>query len=128
MFDIIVPAIAGLISGAIASLAAPWAVWGVEKRRGLRDARKKLIDDARQTLASGISREEFRIHPLYSQLRQYFSVDLNRRIEGTSTGKGLDAVDVIEVVVGSGRHTGVNPYAQKALDELAQLERDWGLI
>ena len=51
MWSIIIPAITGIITGAIASLFAPWANWGIEKKRLRQTARAKLFEDGRAILS-----------------------------------------------------------------------------
>jgi hypothetical protein len=56
----------------------------------------------------------------YSRIRPYLTNDVIKNIEGGSK--------VTRIVVGNGRHSGINPYRQKLLDEIAILERKWELI
>jgi len=48
----IVGGLAGVITGAISSIIAPWANWGIEKQRLLRETRKDIIQNARRTVVS----------------------------------------------------------------------------
>ncbi len=47
----LIAAVVGLLSGAVGSLLAPWANWGVEKRRKRFDARHEIISRGRQAVA-----------------------------------------------------------------------------
>ncbi|MGI9023666.1 MAG: hypothetical protein ACR2HV_10660 [Acidimicrobiales bacterium] len=49
--SIIVAGLTGLGAGAIGSLGAPWAAWGVEKRREERTHRRQLISTWRTMVA-----------------------------------------------------------------------------
>jgi hypothetical protein len=42
----VIGGIAGLITGTIGSLIAPWVHWGIEKRRSQAERRRALIDNA----------------------------------------------------------------------------------
>lgn len=124
MIDIVIPAIAGLLAGALASLVAPWATWGVEKKRLVREARTNLISEARSLLGSDLAEVKFSHHPVYSRLRPHLSDNLIKSIERPAK----NGIQTITIVQGHGRHSGVNPYVQRTLDELTELERKWELI
>lgn len=126
MFEILVPAIAGLITGAIGSLVAPWAQWGIEKKRLQHQVRSTLVAEVRAALVDPPSNKEFRVMPIYSRLRPHLSEAARRSVEGSHGPEQVG--EVILLVSGAGRHSGVNPYAQRVLDELADLEQRWGLI
>ncbi len=75
-------------------------------------------------LGSDLTEVRFSHHPIYSRLRPHLSADLIERIERPAkNGK-----QTILIVQGHGRHSGVNPYIQRTLDELTELERKWELI
>jgi len=46
--DIVIAGIAGFASGDLASISAPWANWGVEKRRLRRQSRVERISEWRK--------------------------------------------------------------------------------
>jgi len=125
---ILVPAIAGLLTGIIGSFIAPWAKWGIEKRKLRLENKKELLAESRTKIVDqGIDNEEFMSTVVYSRIREYLSESLIKDIEGTYTG-GLNSKRTINVVVGSGRNSGVNPFKNKLLDELTMLEKKWKLI
>lgn len=124
MWDIAIPAVAGLVTGAIGSLLAPWANWGVEKKRLRQIARAKLIEESRAALLDPPQSDEFRILPIYSRMRPYLSEEAKNAVEGEFHLHG----EVVNIVTGGGRHSGVNPYAGQVLDELSALEKKWALI
>jgi len=125
MWDIVIPAIAGLITGTIGSMFAPWANWGVEKKRLQQTTRAKLIEEVRTILSDPPGSEQFRTLPIYSRIRPFLSNDTRKAVEGTFEEH---KEEIIIVVLGSSRHSGVNPYVQDVLDELSALEIKWGLI
>ncbi len=84
-----------------------------------------LIAEARKMLNEPPSNAEFRISELYSRLRPHLSPRSVQAIEGKSDRFGNE---IINVVIGESRGAGVNPYAHLVLDELAELERKWGLM
>ncbi len=107
-------AVAGLITGTLASLVAPWSQWGVEKRRLRREERRELLQRARQLVTTFADpQSSFRDTPEYSRLRPYLSPKLRKDIEG----------DAIIVTIGDGRG-GVVIWL---LDEFARIERKWGI-
>jgi len=126
MWNILIPAITGLISGVIGSLVAPWAQWGIEKKRRRFDARFALVAEVRELLSDPPTNQEFRILPLYSKLRPHLSPKARKAVEGEYDGRSQG--ETILIIEGNGRHSGVNPYAQQVLDELAKLESKWGLL
>ena len=119
----IAPAAAGLISGVIGSLFAPWVQWGVESRRERMKARRALLVEARSFLADPPLLEVFRRHPLYFQIKHLLSEKTNRTISGEFDKHGNE---VIQVALGA--YGGVDPYAHNVLEELSLAEKKWGLV
>ena len=126
IWDLLIPAATGLVTGAIGSVAAPWAQWGVEKARKKHEAQVALIAATRQVLADPPSNQQFRLLPVYSQLRRHLSQDAISAVEGEHGAGELG--EVVQIVMGHSRHSGVNPYSQRVLDEVANLEKSWGLL
>lgn len=54
----IIGAIAGFVSGAIASLIAPWIKWGIEKKKLLFNERKQLLKDVREIIITEYNEHE----------------------------------------------------------------------
>ena len=54
----------------------------------------------------------------YSALREYLPEDLRRSLESDRTF----------IVPNQARDSGANPYAPQLLDEVARIEREWGLV
>ncbi len=126
----IIPAFLGLLAGAISSLIAPWVHWGVEKRKLRLQTRAELIKEAREALECGNhTNEEFRHLSVYSRIRPFLSAHAIKAVEGeTPRGNPFSSAQVIRIVAGNGRHSGVNPFRAKVLDELTELEKKWGLV
>ena len=71
-----------------------------------------------------VTNKEFSNHQIYSQLKPHLSAQAVKAVEGEYSDKG----EVISVVIGNSRVSGVNPFKNLILDELAALEKKWGLI
>lgn len=126
---IIVPALVGLLSGALGSIIAPWIHWGIEKKKMARKNKEELIKEVRLVLSNEeIESSFFRNHAVYSRIRPYMSERAKKAVEGEFSGSGPMASEVILVVTGSSRHGGINPFRNTVLDEISKLEKKWGLI
>lgn len=123
--DVMISAIAGVVTGAIGSLLAPWATWGVEKKRTRQERRSELIQQARKMLNAPPSNIEFRRSELYSRLRPHLSQQAIDAVEGELDDEGNET---IVIVIGEGRGGCINPYAHLVLDEISSLEAKWDLI
>lgn len=116
---IVTSIVVSLGTGLFASLAAPWAHWGVEKRKVKMESRKKLLEECRFFATKFPNqKEKFRATSSYSQIKPYLSKKLIQFIESES----------IIVVMGEGRGSGVNHFSSDLLDEIQKIERDWDLI
>ena len=114
VLQVVIPAAAGLVSGAVASLIAPWAHWSVEKRRETRAFKRNQIIAWRYWLNNYWGSSNFKQSSTYSEMRPYLSAHVRSALEG---GPQL---------VREGR--GGNDLQTLILDDLARLERDWGLM
>jgi hypothetical protein len=119
----LIPAAAGLISGAVASLIAPWVQWGIEERREQSRGRRELLFNARILLLDPPPVAEFRKLPIYFQLKPILSVATVKTVSGSFFEHG----EVIQIVTGGG-YDGVNPYAHLVLEDLSVQENLWKLI
>lgn len=118
------PAVAGLFSGILGSFVADWSKWGLESRRDRREARRKLIEQARDVLADPPLKEDFRETSLYFQLSPYLLAETRAKMTSTLLPKGGEVVE-LEV---RGNKVVANPYSDAILKDLVALERKWGLI
>jgi|688.fasta_scaffold154142_2 hypothetical protein len=117
------PAVAGLFSGILGSFVADWSKWGFESRRDRREARRRLIEQARDILADPPPKEDFRETSLYFQLSPYLLAETKAKMTSTLLTGG----EVVELDV-RGNKVFVNPYSDLILKDLVALERKWGLI
>jgi hypothetical protein len=104
-----ISSIFGLISGGLGSLIAPWANWGVEKRRLRVDRQRNIIDNARRNLTN-YSREQIRNSAEYAAIRSHLSADVVNKIEARNTIGGEQSI-----------HANI-------MQELSELERKWKLL
>jgi hypothetical protein len=120
----LIPAAAGLLSGILGSLVAPWIHWGIEARRERAKSRRALIAEARLLLAKQLPIATFRKHPVYFQIKPHLSEGTNALVIGEFDQYGYEVV----VLVSDGPYAGVQPYAHLVLDELSRIEARWGLV
>jgi hypothetical protein len=115
----IISGLVGLITGAIGSLIAPWVQWGVEKRRHRREARRERIAAWR----AAVDRDDFEPRQFagsdaYATLRAYLPEDLRQEIDGWRNPTMFVAPP----------RAGRYPIQGRLLQEIARIERKWGLI
>ncbi len=109
----------GLVSGAIASLIAPWVHWGIEKRRTRRESRRALIAEAREYVASHLfGGATFSAKPIYSQLKPH----LHREV--------IEVIENYEELLDQQDDPGTFPrlFREQVLNEISRVERKWTLI
>jgi hypothetical protein len=114
--------IIGLITGGIgfiSGLLVPWVKWEIEKRQRRYDYRKELITNWKKKLAAAEfnlpeERNSFGSSPEYSSLRSHMSQDVIAKFEAPNTFY-------------VGRARGDDIRKQMLLDEVARLEKKWGL-
>lgn len=116
----IIAAIAGLISGALGSLIAPWVHYFVEKRKALAANRIKRISDVRQLLDTAQNLDEIRNSSLWGFIDSHLNdIERDRFFNGSM---------VIEVSKdGSISMPGVNHSKRGVSKMLARLEKEWDL-
>ena len=112
----IVAAIVGFVSG----LLTPWVKWEVEKRRERLAYRRRTVEVWRiaidgEKYEPTDSRSDFLSSPAYTSLRPRLTKEGRKKIEAART-----------VYVGGGRGDSVRK--QMLLDEVARIERSWGLL
>ncbi len=108
-YNLVVSIISGLAAGTLASLVAPWANWGVEKRRARLETRRKLIMTVLIDVRERRARQE----------------TLHRDHEFLRLRPHLSAAFV--TMAESDQHVDDGAFQTALLGELARLEREWGL-
>lgn len=119
-----IPAVAGLLSGVIGSLIAPWVQWGVESKRERKAGQKALLVEVRSLLADPPPLDEFRKLPVYFRIVNLVSEKTRQTLAGEYDERG----NPVLVTVLGGPYGGLNPYAHEVLADLAAKEREWGLV
>jgi hypothetical protein len=118
IWNVVVPAVIGLLSGAIGSLIAPWVNWGIEKHRARLKHRKEVVDRIRTLIDHpGFNKQSFRRTQEYLHLKPLIGVDVVNSVES----------DLHALVPANGDE----PHAayRRALHEaLTELEYSWDLI
>lgn len=116
----IVSAIVGLITGAIASLVAPWAHWRVDIQRQKREAKQEIITTFRSQLVRFL---ETTTDPA---VRDYFQSSTYYRIrEYLDRGYVAELEKLWDTEL---RHPSVKSLINRLLSDLARLEKDWDLL
>ena len=69
----IVGGVAGVVTGGITSLIAPWAQWGVDKRRLRRAERRNVIAAGRDCIRTHPDRSGLLLDGRYMELRSYLT-------------------------------------------------------
>jgi len=81
IIEIILAIVISAITGAIASLIAPWANWGVEKKKKKLFWRKGFINECKRMIGENrFDPDVFRETSNYSNLKPYLSVKLQKEI------------------------------------------------
>jgi hypothetical protein len=114
LFQVIIPAIAGLVSGVAASLVAPWVSWSIEQKREKLAYKRSLIRRWREFLANDFDQLAFSGTAAYSEMRPHLSPSTREAIEGN------------KITVRLGR--GGNVIHSLVLDDIARVEKEWGIV
>lgn len=65
----LVGGVAGLLTGVVASLAAPWVHWAIERRRRSFEHKTTLIKDIRALIQSAVAVEDVMKSPLWAFIK-----------------------------------------------------------
>jgi hypothetical protein len=110
-------AIAGLITGVIGSLIAPWVQWAIEKRRSRLGYRQERIRIWRENINSYRGNfTQFTTTATHSEIRPHLTEDVRKRLEKPRTA----------IVPNEKRGKAAQRYI--LLDEVARIEKEWGLV
>lgn len=119
--DIVLPAAIGII----ASLVAPWANWGVEKRKKKLEWRKGFINDCKRIVDNpDFNPDMFRENRFYSSLKPHLSKKLQEEVEEKryTPGKVMGRDEKEKLAMKEFK------VKKDLLDEIAILEQEWGLL
>ena len=106
--------IVSIVVGAIAGFVAARVKWSIEKEKLLMEERRSKIRAWRQYIRGEFDQLTFHETVVYSEMRSHLSSDTRGTIEGG------------DIVIRLGR--GGNVVQSLVLDDLAELEKKWGLI
>jgi len=133
-------AVGGLLTGVVGSLVAPWINWRIERRKLQLQARVGLLTSAREVLSSdAYNYPAFAKSALFSQLLPHLSpacrqvlnsgkVDAPNTITIGGGARPFASANGIHIIHG-GRDAGTNTqHRSRLLDEIARLEKEWGLV
>jgi hypothetical protein len=118
-WSVVISAVVGLVSGAIGSLIAPWVHHAIEKDRESRAHHRALIAKWRAMVGRYRAGGLWVINdPDYTDLRGYLGAEALHELERNS-----HTITIVEGTEGiSADHR-----LKVVVDEIARLERAWGL-
>src|SRR5687767_10846727 len=111
------PALLGFLAGVLGSLFAPWVQWTIEKRRSKLQYRRDLVKTWRE--AAGLALRDggdFRGTAAYSSLRPHLDPQLRALVE-----------DPYHLLAGGNARPGDAKH-HMILDDIARIEKEWGLL
>lgn len=120
----IIGGLAGILTGLVSSFLAPWANWGIEKRRQKLMHRKELVKSWRAMIANQISNPEtgkwnkraLLERPEYMSLRPHLSSEAEDRIKlglkSHEDGSGPIMPALLEIMI----------------EEIDRIEQEWDLV
>lgn len=138
----VIGAVAGLISGSIASIVAPWINWGIEKRKQKLAHRRELIAKWRAMVFHIVSvyesDEETDAETFFDLLaKEQDYLSLKPHISDEAYKKLLKAdITPGEIIIvqrgalgsGSSRVNPIGGFASLLADEVTRIEKEWKLI
>jgi hypothetical protein len=115
--NVVISAVAGLITGAVASLVAPWVNWRIERVREQLRYRREVVSRIREVIGSAAfePKDFFRTID-YQHVRRLIPERSRTSMESDRT--------VIATTGGDWR----TPYRQALAEAVAALERQWQLV
>ncbi|KMT66877.1 hypothetical protein [Catenovulum maritimum] len=114
---IVVPAVVGLISGAVGSLVAPWVNWRIEKKRKQIEYKHSLIKIAREKIDNAETIEDI----LSSSIWGFIDSNLTNQ-ETSSISSGTNYFQTVNDGM-----TQLHMKKQVISKMLNRVEKQWGL-
>lgn len=116
-FEVLVAAAAGLASGIVGSLVAPWVNWRVQRVRDRTEYRRQQVKRWREAIhAFDFAANNFADTVVYAELRPYLGEEFRRGLESGT------------VFVAPARGRGNSATKHTILDAITEREREWRLI
>lgn len=140
MADILLTIIVALISGAIASLIAPWVNWGIEKRRQKLEHRRALVKEWREMVVHVQSAYEnnanmcegLTFYEMFERQSGFLSLEPNLSDGAKEILKRADMnFEVVQVVHYGGDVNRINPiddFVARLRYRIGKIEQDWDLV
>lgn len=125
LIEMILAVAISAVTGAIASLIAPWANWGVEKKKKKLFWRKGFINECKRVIEEGrFNPDTFRETSYYSNLKTHLNDSLQKEIDEKryTPGKVMSPEQRGELTMKE------FVIKKKLLDEINLLEERWGLL
>lgn len=129
--------ISGLLGAGVASVVAPWSLWGVEKRRSDRQYRRDLIRDWRNGIAQLTSGRSALGTGWYESLRPHLTQDEILKVEGEYVPPRTRTVETEDLdpprQIDFGRYEvtdpalGRKPEIELLARAVTRVEREWKL-
>jgi hypothetical protein len=114
--DKILIGIASAALGFLSGLLTPWIRWEIDKKRTKRIKREQLLERLRRTIcADDFNALSFLQSTEYSELRTHLPDEIAHSLESRYKIISLSS-------------SRPNTMQNELLDQVAQLEREWGLI
>ena len=117
----IISAIAGFVSGLIASLIAPWVKWNIEKKKIKFENKRKLVESWRNIIENSFDANTFRETVTYSQMKNYLSDAIKKELDPPDYDNDKPVLHFRSVI-------GRDNLKDRLLDEVSIIERKWDLI
>tara|TARA_R110002124_G_scaffold269796_2_gene437760 strand:- start:1584 stop:1952 length:369 start_codon:yes stop_codon:yes gene_type:complete len=114
---IIIPALAGLISGVVGTLIAPWVNWGIEKKRKSIEYKQSQIKDARDLLDKSDALEQILTSSMWGFIQSNLT---STEVHAVSSGRHIHGTD-------HNCMTELGMRKQVISKMLSRLEREWKL-
>ena len=114
--NILVAAISGGIFGFCSSFVAPFVGLSIDKRKGVHAERLALVKSVRQA-AEKVDRNVLKVSSDYYRIRHLLSDETKGLIEASG-----------HVISGTYGGPHIEPWIRPLLEELAGIERSWGLL
>lgn len=119
IITIIISWFVGAVSWWISSIIAPWAKWGIEKRKMQRQKQYENFNSLKKILnEKEFDRNEFSHTVEYAFIRPYLTKELVKKIED----------NVFHVTIWWWRNSGCNNFKPQILDEVIRIEKKMKLI
>jgi hypothetical protein len=117
----IIAAVAGLLSGTLGSLVAPWVNWRIETRRELLKERTARLSEWRTGLAKAeggppLNERKFLSEPWYLSLRPRLDTAFRTYLEGVGSTANVRVTSEYRPAIGV-----------QLSDEIDRIPREWNL-